>query len=125
MILNISIDFLLRATYILKTELSPACYDKERNRCQAVRHTASSKNSNDDSHPHYASYALLQLPAKVSRQVPQECADAALLEVNSCTQRKSVRAQSLYTPPSTGTGTSLGNSESVYGLSESHCIPHW
>lgn len=54
--------------YIFNIELSPACYDKERNRCQPVRHKASSKNSND-SHLYYASYASLQILAKVSRQV--------------------------------------------------------
>lgn len=54
---------------MLKIELYPACYDKERNRCQPLRHTASSKNSNDDSHLYYANYASLQRLAKVSRQV--------------------------------------------------------
>lgn len=88
MILNVSVNLQWRATYIVKTELSPAYCDKERNRCWPVRHTAPSKNSKDDSRLYYANYASPRLLLKLAK-FRQERTDGALVDTDNHTQKTS------------------------------------
>ena len=88
MILNVSVSLQWRATYIVKTELSPAYCDKERNRCWPVRHTAPSKNSKDDSRLYYANYASPRLLLKLAK-FRQERTDGAPVDADSHTQKTS------------------------------------
>lgn len=120
MILNVSVNLQWRATYIVKTELSPAYCDKERNRCWPVRHTAPSKNSKDDSRLYYANYASPRLLLKLAK-----FRQMALRWMQTITLRKPALPS---IPRRTLTQTthkqSSINSETAYKLSESHFMLH-